>query len=274
MSTFVSDLAALAAHTYFVGRSAENRASLPVGATLLDHYSDPMTGFEASVYSYAGKTVISYAGTLPGTIDLMADASLAFGVPDDQLKQAAEFYEAAKQTYGGDIVFTGHSLGGGLAALMGVFFDKPTVAFDEAPFRLSATQATASALASYIAARGYGTDADLAGYTTSESALAAAVPELTSSLLALGVVSPMAAFALATKPYPTNIPRESQITSISAQGEFLTAGDDILTGGYYKVFGHNCGHDTVNGGGIVTLLSDTAQSDAAIRLPQTWKLSP
>src|SRR5882757_214048 len=61
MSTFVSDLAALAAHTYFEGRSAQNRAPLPTGATLLDHYSDRKTGFEASVYSYAGKTVILFA---------------------------------------------------------------------------------------------------------------------------------------------------------------------------------------------------------------------
>ncbi|MBS0419786.1 MAG: DUF2974 domain-containing protein [Proteobacteria bacterium] len=229
MSTYVSDLAALAAHTYFEGRSAQNRAPLPTGATVLDHYSDRKTGFEATVYSYAGKTVIAYAGTLPGTIDFMSDASLSFGITDDQLKQAAEFYESAKQTYGGDIVFTGHSLGGGLASLMGVFFNKPTVAFDEAPFRLSATQATASALASYIAFRGYGTDPDLAGYTTLESALATAVPELTSTLLALGMVSPMAAYALATRPYPTSIPREYQITSIATKGEFLTAGADDFT---------------------------------------------
>lgn len=31
--------------------------------------------------------------------------------------------------------FTGHSLGGGLAALMAMFFDKQAVTFDPAPFR-------------------------------------------------------------------------------------------------------------------------------------------
>lgn len=37
------------------------------------------------------------------------------------------------------ISFTGQSLGGGLVALMGVFFDKPTVTFDPAPFRRAAS---------------------------------------------------------------------------------------------------------------------------------------
>ena len=33
---------------------------------------------------------------------------------------------------------TGHSLGGGLASLMAVFFDRPATVFDEAPFEMSA----------------------------------------------------------------------------------------------------------------------------------------
>lgn len=36
------------------------------------------------------------------------------------------------------ITFAGHSLGGGLAALLGVFFDETAVTFDQAPFRNSA----------------------------------------------------------------------------------------------------------------------------------------
>jgi len=54
MSTYESDLAALAANTYIEGRTPANRAPLPLGATRLDHFSDPTTGFEASVYDYDG----------------------------------------------------------------------------------------------------------------------------------------------------------------------------------------------------------------------------
>ena len=89
MSTFEAALAALSANTYVVGRSQPNLAPLPTGATRLDHYSDPNTGFETSVYAYGGKTVIAYAGTLPGMLDYVADASLAFGIPDSQSVVAA-----------------------------------------------------------------------------------------------------------------------------------------------------------------------------------------
>jgi hypothetical protein len=49
-----------------------------------------------------------------------------------------------------NITFTGHSLGGGLASLMAVLFDKQATVFDEAPFQLAAVNPTL--LPSYIAA--------------------------------------------------------------------------------------------------------------------------
>ncbi len=48
------------------------------------------------------------------------------------------FYEDIKARYGTNISFTGHSLGGGIASLMAVFFNKQATVFDEAPFQLTA----------------------------------------------------------------------------------------------------------------------------------------
>jgi Ca2+-binding RTX toxin-like protein len=60
--------------------------------------------------------------------------------------------------------FTGHSLGGGLAALMGAFFNKIAVTFDPAPFRAAATLSNALKLDKDLIALGYGVDKDLATF--------------------------------------------------------------------------------------------------------------
>ncbi len=105
---------------------------------------DSSSGFEASAYrnSLTNEIVISYAGTDPSDItgDIAANIGLAIGVGSAQLLQAAEYYlQVHAANPGATITFTGHSLGGGLAALMGVFFGKQAVTFDQAPFANSAT---------------------------------------------------------------------------------------------------------------------------------------
>ncbi|MFN8750717.1 MAG: lipase family protein, partial [Betaproteobacteria bacterium] len=60
-----------------------------------------------------------------------------------QVVDAARFYLDVRKTYpGADVSFTGHSLGGGLASLMAVFFDKPAHVFDQAPFEATAKSAS------------------------------------------------------------------------------------------------------------------------------------
>jgi len=58
-----------------------------------------------------------------------------------QLIEAALFYEKVKASVplGSTISFTGHSLGGGLASVMGVWFGKSATTFAPAPFGLAAT---------------------------------------------------------------------------------------------------------------------------------------
>ena len=113
---------------------------------------DPVTGFSAAAYrNAAGDIVISYTGTNPeefrvfpplGNDWLLANAPAALGLYSPQVIQAAQFYWGCSQPCGRrssqPITFTGHSLGGGLASLMAVYFDLPAVTFDSAPFEQSA----------------------------------------------------------------------------------------------------------------------------------------
>lgn len=128
-------------------------------------------GFMASAYESArGDIVISYAGTtgenaadwLHGNIPAATGITLAAQVLD-----AANFYLKVLKSVGGDpsrISFTGHSLGGGLASLMAVFFDGDATVFDEAPF--AATADSAPVVRSLIASIDWGNNMACRGRLT------------------------------------------------------------------------------------------------------------
>ena len=233
MNAFDLGCAVLSAWVYREDVNAANRTPSIAGAVqlpgTLGYLSDPTSGFEASAFLYQGRIVIAFAGTNPDDHfgDMAANINLALGLRSNrQLMLAAEFYQRIKQTYGGDTVtFTGHSLGGGLASLMGVMFNKPAVTFDPAPFRLTATQSTAQALRNYLyaaqsagafPARGaFAVDADLTTFTNTEQLLAIANPTLYA---AVALVLPQ----VGTFSYPTNLRGEAGITSYALRGEFLS----------------------------------------------------
>jgi len=152
--------ALLAAGSYAdIRRLPANNAPLPEGWKILPQFSISgsgeqgsvwSSGFSARVYSGPhGEIVISYAGTefsgdnITGTAnDLFNDATIAFGFPSRQVNAAAVLYQRVKAFYGegANISFTGHSLGGGLAGLMAVWFNRPAIVFDPAPFQIAATR--------------------------------------------------------------------------------------------------------------------------------------
>ena len=130
------DYALLSGAAYYDTRSPINRFPLPQNWGVFSRIpADAMTGFEASAYRNAltNEIVISYAGTNPNSVldpDNAANAGLATGFGSQQLLQAAEYYLQVKAANpGANITLTGHSLGGGLAALIGVFFARQAVSF-------------------------------------------------------------------------------------------------------------------------------------------------
>jgi len=155
MTITTSDYALMAGASYISTRPDANKFPIPSG-WLQKQHANPQdgSGFEAisfingTTIANSTEIVISYAGTYGngGSIltnpDKQADAFLGAGLWSDQLGQAAAYYlEIKALNPGATISFTGHSLGGGLASLMSVFFGETAYTFDQAPFRAALAQA-------------------------------------------------------------------------------------------------------------------------------------
>ncbi len=205
ISQFEIDRALMAGAAYFSTRDAINRFPVPQGWTerIENRVRDDSSGFEARTFQKGNEIVISYAGTDPGDIlgDIAADIGLGTGVGSAQLLRAAEYYlQVQAANPNATITFTGHSLGGGLAALMGVFFGKQAVTFDQAPFANSAernllTPDVAANLKASLLANGH-TETELTGLTDF--------------------------LQLRTTMVMGEIPNSSLVTSINLSGEFLS----------------------------------------------------
>lgn len=159
------------------------------------------SGFEAVSFQKGNEIVISFAGT-GSNVDWWANAGGFFGVTTEQLRQAADYYLQVKATHPGAIIhLTGHSLGGGLASLMAVFFDETAVTFDQAPFRNSASVSVATSLKDYLLnERGY-SQAALQGLTNFISAAASG-----------------------------GVPHNNNVIDFSVQGEILSAASGLRIG--------------------------------------------
>ncbi|MBA3059317.1 MAG: hypothetical protein FP823_15885, partial [Rhodoferax sp.] len=178
--TTLNEYAALSAYIYNDqrgggGESSINILGLPADwkkLTELGFTGDTLNTnpFSATAGAYlnqsSGEIVIAYKGTdfLTGregrswntAADLIADVGLGTAVRQLNVPAqlyAASYYAAVKDwaaTNGYDdnkISFTGHSLGGGLASNMAVWFNKPATTFAEGPFELSACNRIDMALA-------------------------------------------------------------------------------------------------------------------------------
>ena len=193
-SQFEIDCALMAGSVYQSSRNPINRIPTPSGWTEVSgsHQVKP-SSFEAATFTNGNQLVISFAGTAQG-IDWLANGGLSSGIGSEQLRDAALYYLQVKAANppGTIISFTGHSLGGGLAALMGVFFDQQAVTFDQAPFADSVNVVIRDQLVTYLNGQGY-----------SNSQLTALVPELMS-------------FSLAVLT-----PRVAKVTGMYVEHEFL-----------------------------------------------------
>jgi hypothetical protein len=202
------EYALLAGASYFDTRSADNRIPVPMEWTVASRFpSDPSSGFEASAFQRGTEIVISFAGTYDKDFsgDMLANAGLATGLGSDQLLQAAQYYlDVKRQNPGATITLTGHSLGGGLAALIGVFFGVQANTFDQAPFEQTALFGAPKLLA------------DLAGIRDASG----------NPIYSVGQLAPLtsyidqkAAFGVSS----TFIPNSGLVSTIRVDGEFTSS---------------------------------------------------
>jgi hypothetical protein len=178
---------------------------------------DKVTGFEAVAFIKEGSSlltspeiVISYSGTDPNnsnpltTPDGKTNTALAGGGWAEQLLQAAQYYLDIKAANpNATITLTGHSLGGGLAALVAVFFDVHAQTFDQAPFTNSALSTANGDNAQLLRDR-------LAG---SGSTYQSGIEKLDAYLQLRN--------ASTSRSY---IPRQERVDTIRVEGEFLDGG--------------------------------------------------
>ncbi|MGH9958974.1 MAG: lipase family protein [Pyrinomonadaceae bacterium] len=144
--TSTNEYALMAANAYLQPGvvSALNALPIPEGWTLIEDRVSA-TGFHARVFQRGSEVVIAYTGTTPGAIDwLTGNIPAGGGIASPQVIEAALLYQDLKSRLPDttSFSFTGHSLGGGLASLMAVFFDQPATIFDPAPFEKSADSTT------------------------------------------------------------------------------------------------------------------------------------
>ena len=213
---FEIDLALLSANAYAASDRVVtliNEPPLPNGWSRIGTRNDPETGFLGRTYkNAAGEIVIAYGGTTyenglqdfaTGNIPAATGLKLA-----QQIIDAARFYldvQAANPT--ANVTFTGHSMGGGFASLMGVYFNRPAVAFDAAPFANSANSSSiVTSLKSRLAADGYALG-EFGSYegSTSREARQGNVKHiyLEGEILALAERNPLLRVALGSAVGPT-----------------------------------------------------------------------
>jgi len=190
-------------------RTTWNTLPVPDGWTVLDQEFQ-RDGFMATAYQRGSEIVISYAGTtdedsldwITGNVPAGTGATLA-----PQVLDAARFYlDVRAVNPGATISFTGHSLGGGLASLMAVYFDHPATVFDQAPFAKSADS--------------LGIVRDM------KAALTAAGYQIPKALEDYVALDPLSGAFL---PSPSRLSRQGQVQQIYVTGEALSLAGTAMT---------------------------------------------
>ncbi|MGJ0635803.1 phospholipase [Xenorhabdus bovienii] len=92
---------------------------------------DSSTGFQAGVYRNKGLYIVSFTGSNE-IQDFMASIRQGLGFKEEQYGQAVKLAQAALKGFGENVIFTGHSMGGGLASVAALTTGKPAVIFNAA----------------------------------------------------------------------------------------------------------------------------------------------
>lgn len=123
---------------------AETFATLPDGWSRMDDAAlqragidpslqhDAKSGFDAAFYrNPQGKVVLGFCGT-DELKDWKHNLGQGLGFSDAQYASAIQLGSQAKQAFGDNLLISGHSLGGGLAAASSMVNDVPAVTFNAA----------------------------------------------------------------------------------------------------------------------------------------------
>lgn len=138
------EYAQLSLYVYNVIGRLDNRPETPSSDwKVREYHPDDAIGFSYGIFqnSVTQEVVVAYTGTNEKKVAdfLLANLSAGVGLSSLQVNAAARVAASAIDTYGASkVTFTGHSLGGGLASIMGVWFDRPATLFDTAPFEFTA----------------------------------------------------------------------------------------------------------------------------------------
>jgi RHS repeat-associated protein len=97
-------------------------------------FSDAASGFSASLYrnSATGAYVAAFRGTEADLGDVAADLQQAYGLGSAQFDLATRLGAQLGTALDGNVSFTGHSLGGGLASAAALVANLPAVTFNSA----------------------------------------------------------------------------------------------------------------------------------------------
>ncbi|WP_369980430.1 XVIPCD domain-containing protein [Xanthomonas bundabergensis] len=142
LPTLLQDLYGTAAQRRAGG--AESFAPLPGGWSRLDDGAvqragidpgmlhDAKSGFDAAFYrNDQGNVVLAFCGTDEGK-DWKHNIGQGLGFADAQYASAIQLGSQAKQAFGENLMISGHSLGGGLAAASAMVNDVPAVTYNAA----------------------------------------------------------------------------------------------------------------------------------------------
>ncbi|KOY61857.1 phospholipase [Photorhabdus heterorhabditis] len=92
---------------------------------------DDTTGFQAGIYRNDDLYIVAFVGT-NDLKDILTNLRQGFGFDEAQYHQAVDLARTARMAFGENMLFTGHSLGGGLAATAALSVGKPAVIFNSA----------------------------------------------------------------------------------------------------------------------------------------------
>ncbi|PHM38239.1 alpha/beta hydrolase [Xenorhabdus innexi] len=112
----------------YVRMSDEELVKAGIDPDILD---DRTTGFQAGIYRNKGLYIVSFTGSNE-IKDFMASIRQGLGYNEKQYNQAVALAQVALKTLGKNVIFTGHSMGGGLASMAALTTGKPAVTFNSA----------------------------------------------------------------------------------------------------------------------------------------------